>query len=213
MTGRTTGVATYRNTDFFGLVDGLNVAAQYQGKNDRNDITEANGDGWGLSSTYEFEGFGVGATYAKSDRTDRQVAAASNLNAGGENAEVWAAGLKYDANNIYLATTYSETRNMTNFGSGFIANKAQNFEVVAQYQFDFGLRPSIAYLKSKGKDIGTYGDQDLVEYVDVGASYYFNKNMSTYVDYKINLVDDSSFTKAAGVATDNIVAVGLTYQF
>ena len=101
---------------------------------------------------------------------------------------------------------------MTNFGSGFIANKAQNFEVVAQYQFDFGLRPSIAYLKSKGKDIGTYGDQDLVEYVDVGASYYFNKNMSTYVDYKINLVDDSSFTKAAGVSTDNIVAVGLTYQ-
>lgn len=216
MTGRTTGVATYRNTDFFGLVDGLNVAAQYQGKNDRNDITEANGDGWGLSSTYEMDGFGVGATYAKSDRTDRQVAAgrvANTVNAGGENAEVWAAGLKYDANNIYLATTYSETRNMTNFGDGYIANKAQNFEVVAQYQFDFGLRPSIAYLKSKGKDLGSYGDQDLVEYVDVGASYYFNKNMSTYVDYKINLVDDNSFTKATGVATDNIVAVGLTYQF
>jgi outer membrane porin protein LC len=36
MTGRTTGVATYRNTDFFGLVDGLNFAAQYQGKNDRD---------------------------------------------------------------------------------------------------------------------------------------------------------------------------------
>lgn len=32
MTGRTTGVATYRNNDFFGLVDGLNFAAQYQGK-------------------------------------------------------------------------------------------------------------------------------------------------------------------------------------
>ncbi|EBP9598738.1 porin OmpD, partial [Salmonella enterica] len=31
MTGRTTGVATYRNTDFFGLVEGLNFAAQYQG--------------------------------------------------------------------------------------------------------------------------------------------------------------------------------------
>lgn len=36
MTGRTTGVATYRNTDFFGLVEGLNFAAQYQGKNDRD---------------------------------------------------------------------------------------------------------------------------------------------------------------------------------
>ena len=91
--------------------------------------------------------------------------------------------------------------------------KAQNFEVVAQYQFDFGLRPSVAYLQSKGKDLGAWGDQDLVEYIDVGATYYFNKNMSTFVDYKINLIDKSDFTKASGVATDDIVAVGMVYQF
>ncbi|EGC4373664.1 aromatic amino acid DMT transporter YddG [Salmonella enterica] len=183
-----------------------------------NGITVFVCDGFGLSATYEYEGFGVGAAYAKSDRTNNQVKAASNLNAAGKNAEVWAAGLKYDANNIYLATTYSETLNMTTFGEdaagdAFIANKTQNFEAVAQYQFDFGLRPSIAYLKSKGKNLGTYGDQDLVEYIDVGATYYFNKNMSTFVDYKINLLDDSDFTKAAKVSTDNIVAVGLNYQF
>lgn len=34
MTGRANGVATYRNTDFFGLVDGLNFAVQYQGSNE-----------------------------------------------------------------------------------------------------------------------------------------------------------------------------------
>ena len=224
MNGRANGLATYRNTDFFGLVDGLNFAAQYQGKNDRDDITESNGDGWGLSSSYEFDGFAAGATYAKSDRTDRQVRAASDLNAGGENAEVWAAGLKYDANNIYLATTYSETRNMTAFGNGHVANKAQNFEVVAQYQFDFGLRPSLAWVYSKGVDLGgndyhpgngyDYVDQDLVNYADVGATYYFNKNMSTYVDYKINLLDeDDAFYNDNGIATDDIVGVGMTYQF
>ena len=32
MTGRTNGVATYRNNNFFGLVDGLNFALQYRGK-------------------------------------------------------------------------------------------------------------------------------------------------------------------------------------
>ncbi|MBJ9227417.1 porin OmpD [Citrobacter braakii] len=220
MTGRTTGVATYRNTDFFGLVEGLNFALQYQGKNDRSADKEANGDGFGLSTTYEYEGFGVGATYAKSDRTDSQNNHSGQFKADGKNAEIWAAGLKYDANNIYLATTYSETRNMTTFGGTVkgteiigIANKAQNFEAVAQYQFDFGLRPSVAYLKSKGKDINGYGDQDLVEYVDLGATYYFNKNMSTFVDYKINLLDANNFTRAAGVSTDNIVAVGLNYQF
>ena len=34
MTGRANGVATYRNTDFFGLVNGLNFALQYQGNNE-----------------------------------------------------------------------------------------------------------------------------------------------------------------------------------
>lgn len=215
MTARTTGVATYRNTDFFGLVEGWNFALQYQGKNDRKDLRKANGDGFGLSTSYEYEGFAASAAYAKSDRTDDQ--AAGIYGARGDNAEVWAAGLKYDANNIYLATTYAETHNMTTFGGtnvyGGIADKTQNFEVVAQYQFDFGLRPSLAYLKSKGKDLGSYGDQDLVEYVEIGTSYYFNKNMSTYVDYKINLLDDNKFTTATGINTDNIVAVGLTYQF
>ena len=52
-----------------------------------------------------------------------------------------------------------------------------------------------------------------MKYVDVGATYYFNKNMSTYVDYKINLLDDNAFTQAAGIATDDIVALGLVYQF
>ena len=218
---RANGVATYRNSDFFGLVDGLNFAVQYQGKNgsvsgegmtnNGRSALRQNGDGVGGSITYDYEGFGIGGAISSSKRTDDQN---SPLYIGnGDRAETYTGGLKYDANNIYLATTYSETRNMTAFGNGHVANKAQNFEVVAQYQFDFGLRPSVSYLKSKGKDIGSYGDQDLVEYVDVGASYYFNKNMSTYVDYKINLLDDNQFTRDAGINTDNIVALGLVYQF
>ncbi|HFZ1644812.1 TPA: porin [Klebsiella aerogenes] len=56
-------------------------------------------------------------------------------------------------------------------------------------------------------------DQDILKYVDLGATYYFNKNMSTYVDYKINLLDDNKFTKDASISTDNVVALGLVYQF
>lgn len=224
MNGRANGVATYRNSDFFGLVDGLDFALQYQGKNEngRSDIKKQNGDGWGISATYDL-GWGItaGAAYSGADRTDKQAA-----DGKGNNAETWTTGLKYDANNVYLAAMYAESRN-TIFvgdyssstgvinGEGFV-NKTQSWEVVAQYQFDFGLRPSIAYLQSKGKNLngGSYGDsQDIVKYVDVGATYYFNKNMSTYVDYKINLLDDNDFTKANGISTDDIVALGLVYQF
>ncbi|EDX2436916.1 porin OmpS1 [Salmonella enterica subsp. enterica serovar Koenigstuhl] len=249
MLGRTNGVATYRNTDFFGLVDGLNFALQYQGNNENGGAGEGtgnggsrklareNGDGFGMSASYDFDfGLSLGAAYSSSDRTDNQVARGygdgmneRNNYAGGETAEAWTVGAKYDAYNVYLAAMYAETRNMTYYGggngegNGGIANKTQNFEVVAQYQFDFGLRPSIAYLQSKGKDLGgqevhrgnwRYTDKDLVKYVDVGMTYYFNKNMSTYVDYKINLLDeDDDFYASNGIATDDIVGVGLVYQF
>ena len=226
MTGRTTGVATYRNTDFFGLVDGLNFAVQYQGKNGSVDgegmtnngrgALRQNGDGVGGSITYDYEGFGIGGAISSSKRTDDQN---SPLYIGnGDRAETYTGGLKYDANNIYLAAQYTQTYNATRVGSLGWANKAQNFEAVAQYQFDFGLRPSVAYLQSKGKNLGTIAgrnddDEDILKYVDVGATYYFNKNMSTYVDYKINLLDDNQFTRDAGINTDNIVALGLVYQF
>ncbi|MBW9353684.1 porin [Citrobacter sp. EC_71] len=248
MTGRTNGVATYRNKGFFGEVDGLNFALQYQGNNedggsgegtgngDGRRLSRENGDGFGMSTSYDFDfGLSLGAAYSSSDRTNNQVAKGrndhsyANKYAGGETADAWTVGAKYDANNVYLAAMYAETRNMTAYGKGDgveggIANKTQNFEVVAQYQFDFGLRPSVAFLQSKGVDLGgwdhhsngtpRYTDKDLVKYVDVGMTYYFNKNMSTYVDYKINLLDeDDSFYESNGIATDDIVAVGLVYQF
>ena len=239
MTGRANGVATYRNNDFFGLVDGLNFALQYQGKNESqstedtnvgtnnrssdSDVRYDNGDGVGVSTSYDL-GMGVSASaaYASSDRTNDQM---TKTTAGGDKADAWTVGLKYDANNIYLASMYAETRNMTPYGTNDgVANKTQNFEVTAQYQFDFGLRPAISYLQSKGKDLvmpgnaanrtGTSGDKDLVKYMDIGATYYFNKNMSTYVDYKINLLDgNDSFYQENGISTDNIVGVGLVYQF
>jgi outer membrane pore protein E len=100
---------------------------------------------------------------------------------------------------------------MTPIGSAGFANKAENFEAVIQYQFDFGLRPSLGYVLSKGKDIEDgIGNEDLVNYIDVGVTYYFNKNMSAMVDYKINQIDSDN---QLGINDDDVVAVGVTYQF
>jgi outer membrane pore protein F len=219
LSGRSTGVATYRNNNFFGLVDGWDFAVQYQGKNDRDDIQRSNGDGYALSTTYTSPiGIGIAGSWSESNRTNGQR---NEFYANGDNkARSWGTAIKYDANNIYLAALYTETRNatrITNSNSSSIdnglngfANKAVTTEVIAQYQFDFGLRPSIAYVQSKGKDIENIGDVNLYKYYEVGATYYFNKNMSTYVDYKINQLKKDN---ALGLATDNVVALGLVYQF
>ncbi len=113
MLGRTNGVATYRNTDFFGLVEGLNFALQYRGNNedpgagegtangsDANSgsrkLARENGDGFGMSTSYDFDfGLSTGAAYSSSDRTDNQVTSGrndghhyyANSYAGGETAE------------------------------------------------------------------------------------------------------------------------------
>ncbi|CNE11921.1 porin [Yersinia mollaretii] len=217
MTGRSTGLATYRNSDFFGLVKGLNVAAQYQGRNDEGDtsangraLQKANGDGFGLSVDYQdIEGSGVGfvAAYSSSNRTLGQKNLANS--ATGDKAQAWATALKYDANQVYIAAMYGETLNMTPY-KALIANKTQNVELVAQYQFENGIRPSIAYVQSKGKDLSVVGDADLLKYAEIGVTYYINKNMFTYVDYQINLLDENN---PLGLGTDDTVAVNLTYRF
>lgn len=99
-----------------------------------------------MSTTYDFDfGLSLGAAYSSSDRSNKQEGYGEKYSAryaGGKTAEAWTLGAKYDANNIYLAMMYAETRNMTPYGDYGIADQTQNFEAVAQYQFDFGLRPS-----------------------------------------------------------------------
>jgi outer membrane pore protein F len=242
MNGRSSGLLTYRNSNFFGLVDGLSFALQYLGKNDRSNAVAAtytddgqlinigrggngakgNGDGFSSSVQYEFgEGFAVAAGYETADRTNEQVAAGTSTawaSAEGDRAEAWSTAAKYDANNLYAAVQYAETQNMTREADNNFANKTQNIEAVVQYQFDFGLRPSIGYVQSKGKDLknrGTFtgGDADLVKYIEVGSWYYFNKNMNVYAAYKFNLLDDNAYSASTGLATDDQAAVGIVYQF
>ena len=224
LTQRVGGVATYRNKNFFGLVDGLNFGLQYQGKNTgdttngRDKVSVQNGDGWGTSLEYVSPiGVSIIGSYATYSRTADQrdwADLGTNLNGGkGQNAEAAAVGLKYDANSIYVAATYGEYRNLTfiSNAAGF-ADKTTVFEAVAQYNFDFGLTPSLGYVAAKAKDdTAVVKTNDYItKYVSVGATYAFNKNFSTYTEYQINLLKDDN---AYGVSDDDVVAVGLTYQF
>lgn len=231
LTSRNCNLLTYRSADLFGPANGLNFALQYQGKNTESnksgnkDYLKNNGDGFGVAANYNI-GWGValGAGYAKSNR-DMTDTNKDKSGAGGNSAEGWNAGIKYDANNLYLAAMYGETRNMTRFGrivNGTdmtqIANKTENIELVGQYLFDeIGLKPSIAYVQSKGKDL-TYlaysPKQDLVKYVSLGALYYFNKSLTAVVDYKINLIKgNNGFADKYGIGRDNLVGLGLIYKF
>ncbi|WP_269150429.1 porin [Musicola keenii] len=233
LTGRNSGVANYRNKDFFGLVKGLNFGLSYQSAHtDSTNVAKQTGAGWATSASYTTPiGVSAIASYAEANRTQTQV-----VDGRGKSAEVWATGLKYDANSIYVAATYGEYHNLSytnkstyNTGTTYSINssgvivpsaatqkaaldKTKVFEAVAQYAFDFGLKPSIGYVSAKAdNDTSATKTSDYIsKYVSLGLTYSFNKNFSTYTEYDINLL---SANNAYGLSTNDRVAVGVVYQF
>jgi outer membrane pore protein F len=212
MTGDTDSVATYRNTDFFGLVDGWDFAAQSRGKDETR-----TSDSYGVSTSYTSPtGISIVGAYSSEDRA----------NSSEDRAKFWGTALKYDANNVYLAASYAEGRNATPISGNITitgeagkttvtpvpayAKKTEHTAFVAQYELDSGLRPSIAYVQTRGKDIEGVGAVDLVKYFEVGATYEFNKNVSAYVDYMVNIIGDGN---EMGKTSGDAVALGLVYQF
>ncbi|NIY47855.1 porin [Cedecea colo] len=222
---RAGGVLTWRGYDFFGLVEGLNLAIQYQGKNEDSSraVRNQNGDGVGASLVWQSDyGLSLGTAYAGSNRTDAQQQKSGN-NAG--RAESLNAGIKYDTGKFLIGSVYAETRNMIWAGGsdwtlgdagygkwGAVTDRTRNIEVAAHYQFDNGFRPSVAYLQSRMDYNGISGN--IVKYADISIRYFFNKNFSAHADWKINLLDDDSrVIKATGISTDNVLAAGMIYQF
>lgn len=217
MNQRTTGVLTYRNKNFFGLVDGLALGLQYQGANeDKRVPEESNGEGFGTSLQYEIPESGVtlGAAYSRANTTDAVIA--NHRAASGNTAEAWSVGAKYDANSIMLATMYTETHNMTPLATTVggqttdmhFSDKSKAFEAIAGYTFDFGLQPTVGYVQQRAEVNGE--SFDAVKYVQLGVAYYFNKNFAVDAAYKINMLkDDHNY----GFKTDDQTVLGATYQF
>ncbi|MBP2856722.1 porin [Dickeya oryzae] len=220
LTGRNAGVATYRNKNFFGLVDGWDFALGYQSAHsDSTSVSKQTGAGWAISSSYTAPfGVGVIGSYTEANRTQTQMA-----DGQGKKAEAWATGLKYDANSVYVAATYGEYHNLSYTGKNtFVTNPVTNatqqealdttkvFEAVAQYNFDFGLTPSVGYVSAKAKDDKNATNDYITKYVSLGLTYAFNKNFSTYTEYDINLLKSDN---AYGLGTNDTVAVGVVYQF
>ena len=239
LTARTKAVATYRNSDFFGLVNGLRFAVQYADNGDNSSTQYLNNhdrtghdsaEAWGSVIDWDVldTGLSIGAGYAQTG--------------GHKDAKTWSAGVKYDNDNLYLAALYIQGKQKYGWEKASTTDntsdlKTKGFELVAQYGIDFEvgrLTPSVAYIQHKVQDASSFsrnGDaglkgNDLAKYVDVGLTYDFNKNLSAIVDYKINLLDkddigarralyeDGTFTKSQIKATaKDTVALGLIYQF
>ena len=199
LSARTNAVATYRNSGFYGLVDGLDFAVQYGDNKADSNLSGADKEAFGLNAQYAIldTGLSIGGGYATTTKN------------GDKRINTYMAGVKYEAYNLYLGALYSHSK--------YDDAKVKGFELVAQYGFDFEvgrLTPSVAYIQHKGNDSYKKAGSDyFAKYVEVGVQYDFNKNLTAVVDYKINLLDDDKDYKYAKADTKNTLALGLIYQF
>ncbi|MGL5345603.1 MAG: porin [Plesiomonas sp.] len=228
--GRSDGVLQYRNN-----WDNFNLALQLLAPNDSYDGDSSNhnysrmvenGTGYGIAMSYDLDmGVTLGATYNNARKSDWQK---ENI-ANDKNAQLWSLGAKYDANNVYAAINYTQTKNQmaysmnplgdastvaNNSSVNEFASTSQAVFAVAQYNFDNGLTPSIGYAQGWLRHPNGYvGNQDYSKYVDLALTYNFNSNMNAFVDYKINLLDNNEYTATNALYTNNVAAVGLQYTF
>ncbi len=210
-TGRTNGLLKYSFN-----YQGLTLGAQFTGKNDpqNNDDSKwmlGSNEGYALGASYDLPmGLSFAAAYNQAGKTHEQQ---TRANFGGDSdAKLTAGGLRYSANNWYAAATMSEGRDHYFIGNGY-AEKNRGYEAVVQYTIAEKFVPSLAYVRSDVKDSSQNIDDSANEYLSIGASYKFTPNFQTYVDYKVNLLDENSFTKQYGINTDDVVAVAMRYDF
>ena len=248
LSARTKAVATYRNNNFFGISDDLSFALQYADNGDnsntayqdaiRGESREAYGANveWRIFDT----GLTAGAGYAQTSNSyNRQ--------------STWATGLKYDNYNLYLGATYFQSKFKDSYlhqwkkptnphqviYEKYVDTKIRGFELVAQYGIDLPvgrITPSLAYVQHKAK-VDSVNDvignaryiahgysSPLAKYVSLGATYDLNKNFSTIVEYKFNLLDRKDLGAALNTETQrdrhlnkpgtkDVLGVGLIYQF
>lgn len=206
LSARSKKILTYRNQDFFYLVDGLNFGIQYADEDRDAPINRGEAYGVGFEYTILNSDFTVSGAYAKSS--------------GYDSKRTWGAGLRYNDNQLYAAAIFVENKIDKEVTSDV---KYQGFDILVQYRFDFevgSLTPSFTYSQHKNKTSGI-NNNTLIKFIELGAAYDFNKNFRALIDYKINLLDsDDVGANGTGVSgekfkpnTKDVVALGLIYSF
>jgi len=210
---RTSNVITYHNYNLFGLSENVTASLQYQ-EEYNNKFKIGHGRGWGSSLKYHNKnGITAIASWLLENRTAIQMS-----DGQGSNAHAYGVGLKYENHNMYMAAFYGRGHNITPYDKSNFSNQSGNIELFGEYDFNCGLSSSIAYSEYYGKlskndgstlmkDVSIFSKQ-----VNISGHYNFNKKMYTYLDYKLDLLQDNKDTENATIH-DNVLSAGMVYKF
>ncbi|EAW4436416.1 porin [Salmonella enterica] len=204
MRGRALNLMTWRKG--FSLFQcPLKVALQYQfkGNNDSRTLKQQNGNGAGASLVWYFTPELSGLFSASSSATTYL-----QQNAGYQkNIRTFAEGLNYNSRKWYLAAVLTQSNNAIHLQARDNSTSSISYEVLMKYMLTDKFQPVVSYTRLTQTVAGRR--TQILDYEELGFSYYFNKNMQVFVDYKFNNARNGS----SGVDCSDKLETGISYHW
>ncbi|QJC28695.1 hypothetical protein GJT81_01545 [Enterobacteriaceae endosymbiont of Plateumaris consimilis] len=179
MFGRSNNLTTYRNNNFFGLIDGLNIAFQYQGNNEFSK-KEQNGEGWGSSIEYNL-GCGINiigsyfSSYSTPDIHNKSLFYKFNFGKNIKNKKVKIKDNNKDNNKDNRNNNKDNNNNMSNaYALGIKYNK-ENIYLSTVFS---ATNHSMRYLAHNQFLLANQ-----TKSLEILGQYYFNKNLKASISY------------------------------
>ncbi|MCW5197783.1 porin [Buchnera aphidicola] len=220
--GRADGLLTYHNKNLSGYIKGLDLTLQHQiyYKNENMFLSDKYNDSWGTSLRYNTD-FGftlVGSAFFSPYDNTR-----NNVNLENHWVKSYGIGWNYSFKNATVSGFYGHSKNSaSNFiKSHCIYNVLDNIEISGSYDFNNGVKSSIGYIKSFGKEysfgqnISNAKSATLNNHINLIVTYNFNENFIANFHYKLNLLKscNTNFNLEYSHYLDNCVGAGFSYIF
>lgn len=205
MRGRALNLITWRKK-FSVFQQTVKLAMQYQFKsnNENRALRQQNGNGIGTSLSWFFTPK-LSAIFAASSS---ETTFSQQQNAGyKKNIRTFAEGLKYQSKKLYLATVFTQSNDAINPQPRNNNTNAFSYEALAKYMLTDKFQPSIGYTHLTQTIAGQR--TRVLDYEEIGFSYYFNKNMQIFLDYKFNNVRNSP----TGIDCADKLDTGISYHW
>ncbi|XRX42799.1 MAG: porin [Buchnera aphidicola (Eriosoma harunire)] len=213
--GATDNILTYRNNNFFGLAKDLKVSFQYQGRN--IDLNSIENNEYSLGSSIKYKnklGFSAAGAVFYGKRSVHRIE-----DMQGSMAHAYALSAKYIHDKAYLSVFYGKTSNVIpQVSNNYFDKDNRSIKLLVGYHFIPKMNSSIAYSESQSHklDILGFPEKDKTMFfskkIDFSNYYHINKNIGTYLNYTINLLQDNNYLSNSHISTHDNIDIGLIYH-
>ncbi|WP_193138602.1 porin [Klebsiella aerogenes] len=205
MRGRALNLITYRKSlNVVSRTIKLTLQYQLPGNQPSTPAMKQNGQGFGASLSYSLTPYFDAIIASSSSEATRTQYETQHFQ---QHINTLAAGLKYQSPKVYLAAISTQSNNTIHPESDMNNHASSSYEILGKYMLTEHFQPEIGYTRLM-QTVDRHR-QSLLNYEEIGFSYFLNKSMQIFVDYKINNIKKNP----SRIDSSDKLDVGLSYHW